>query len=163
MRSSTTQILRPLMQAAASVLLLGVAGCAVSPTAAQIAAAAPPIPAGQARVWFYRPLEPYESLNLAGIDMNGTYVGSVANGSAIYRDVAPGPYHIAPDSWGRDINQDTNVSLVPGQQLYIKIVSLKSWAISVSGSRSFQRDTFYAWQVVPEVAQAEIGRGRQGI
>lgn len=147
----------------ASGLVLFVAGCANVGGAAQVAAVAPPVPAGEARVWFYRPLEPYESLNLARINMNGNYVGAVANGSAFYRDVPPGYYHIAPDSWGRDLNQDSNVYLVPGQQLYIKIVSLESWAVSVSGSRTFQRDTFYAWLIPPQVAQIEMARDRSSI
>jgi hypothetical protein len=55
----------------ASGLLLIAAGCA-QPTAT-VPVVAPPIPSGQARVWFYRPWEPSESLNLALIDMNGSY------------------------------------------------------------------------------------------
>ena len=123
----------------------------------------PPVPAGQARIWFYRDWEPSESLNLANIDVNGTYYASVANGSAFYRDVPPGHYHIAPVSYNRDFNQDRNVDLAPGQQVYIKIVSLESWGVSVSGSRTFRRDTFYAWLIPPEVAQVEIARDRSGI
>jgi hypothetical protein len=72
----------------ASGLLLIAAGCA-QPTAT-VPVVAPPIPSGQARVWFYRPWEPSESLNLALIDMNGSYVGAAENGSAFYRDVPPG-------------------------------------------------------------------------
>ena len=118
---------------------------------------------GQGRIWFYRPYEPSESLNLANINVNGSYFGSVANGSAFYRDVSPGHYHIAPVSFGRDFNQDKDVDLGPGQQLYVKIVSLESWGVSVSGSRKIQRDTFYAWLIPTEVAQVEIARGRSGI
>src|ERR1700759_2994534 len=95
-----------------SGLLLILAGCVESPATAPTAAA--PIPSGQARVWFYRPWEPSESLDLALIDMNGSSVGAVANGSAFYRDVLPGDYHIAPESFGRDFNQDRNVDLVCG-------------------------------------------------
>jgi hypothetical protein len=109
----------------ASGLLLIAAGCA-QPTAT-VPVVAPPIPSGQARVWFYRLWEPSESLNLALIDMNGSYVGAAENGRAFYRDVPPGHYHIAPESFGRDFNQDRNVDLAPGQQLYVKILSLDSW------------------------------------
>jgi hypothetical protein len=108
-------------------------------------------------------LEPYESLDLARIGMNGSYIGAVENGNVFYRDVPPGHYHIAPESFGRDFNQDKDVDLAPGQQLYVKIVSLQSWGVSVSGSRNFQRDTFYAWLIPPEVAQVEIARARSGI
>ncbi len=146
----------------ASGLLLTAVGCAGPSATAQVAVSAP-IPAGQARVWFYRPLEPYESLNLARIDMNGSFVGAVANGNAFYRDVPPGHYHIAPESFGSDFNQDRNVDLIPGQQLYVKIVSLGSWGVSVSGSKNMARDTFYAWLIPPQVAEVEIARDRSGI
>ena len=147
----------------ASGLLLIAAGCTQPPATAQLPVAAPPVPAGQARIWFYRDWEPSESLDLALIDMNGSYVGAVAKGSAFFRDVPPGHYHIAPESFGRDFNQDRSVDLSPGQQLYVKIVSLNSWGMSVSGCKNCARDAFYAWLIPPEIAQAEIARDRTGI
>ena len=162
-RDPTPRPLRRMLWASGLGLLLMASGCAEPPGTAQVAVAAPPVPAGQARVWFYRPLEPYGSLNLAGIDMNGSYVGAVENGKAFYRDVPPGHYHIAPQSFGRDVNQDRDVDLAPGQQLYVKIVSLESWGVSVSASKNIERDAFYAWLIPPEVAQAEISRDRGGI
>jgi hypothetical protein len=147
----------------ASGVLLIAAGCAEPPATASVPIAAPPVPAGQARVWFYRPWEPSESLNLARIDMNGAYAGAVANGSAFYRDVPSGHYHIAPESFGHDFNQDKDVDLAPGQQLYVKIVSSSEWGVSVSASKNIARDTFYAWLIAPEIAQAEIARNRSGI
>ncbi len=145
----------------ASGLLLIAAGCAEPPATAQVPAIASPLPSGQARVWFYRPLEPYESLNLARIDMNDSYVGAVANGSSFYRDVSPGHYLIAPESFGRDFNQDKNVELVAGQQLFVKIVSLRSWVDAAC--KNCARDTFYAWLIPTEVAQVELTRDRGGI
>jgi hypothetical protein len=143
-----------------SGLLLLAAGCAGPPTTAQVSAAAPPIPAGQARIWFYRPLELSESLNLANIDVNSSFFGSVANGGVFYRDVSPGHYHIAPVSYNRDFNQNKDVDLASGQQLYVKIVSLQNWD---GACRHCLRDTFYAWLIPPEVAQLEIARDRSGI
>jgi len=142
----------------ASILLLIVAGCAERQTVAP-----GPIPAGQSRIWVYRTWLPSESLNLANIDVNGVYFGSVANGGAFYRDVPPGTYHVAPQSWARDFNQDTNVALVAAQEAYIKIVDSTSWALSVSVSRNFQRDAFYARLIPPQVAQAEIASSRGSI
>jgi hypothetical protein len=144
-------------------LLLIAAGCAESSATSRVAVAPPPVPTGQARVWFYRPLEPYGSLNLARVDMNGSYVGAVENGNAFYRDVPPGHYHIAPESFGSDVNQDRDVDLAPGQQLYVKIVSLESWGISVSASKNIVRDAFYAWLIPPAVAQPEIAQEHGGI
>jgi len=142
----------------ASGLLLLAAGCAEPP--AQVSVAAPPVPAGQARIWFYRPLELSESLNLANIDVNSSYFGSVANGGVFYRDVSPGHYHIAPMSYNRDFNQNKDVDLASGQQVYVKIVSLQNWD---GACRNCARDTFYAWLIPPEVAQVEIVRDRSGI
>ena len=100
----------------ASGLLLIAAGCTQPPATAQLPVAAPPVPAGQARIWFYRDWEPSESLNLANIDVNGSYFGSVANGRVFYRDVSPGHYHIAPQSYGQDFNQDKDVDLAAGNK-----------------------------------------------
>ena len=81
-----------------------------------------------------------------------------------YRDVPPGHYHIAPQSYGRDFNQDKDIELGAGQQVYVKIVSLRAWELGVGGDEAnFDRDTFYAWLMPAEVAQSEIARDRAGI
>ena len=136
------------------------AGCA-GPPRAVAESTAPALAPGQARLWFYRPYEPSESLNLARIDVNGRYIGAVANGAAFYRDVPPGRYHIVPESFGRDINQDRNVDLAPGQQLYVKIVSLRAW--TDAACKNCGRDTFYAWLVPNAVGQDEIASDRGGL
>jgi Protein of unknown function (DUF2846) len=138
-----------------SGLLLIAAGCAGPP--GPTVASTPAVPQGQARIWFYRVWEPSESLNLANIDVNGAYFGTVANGSAFYRDVAPGHYHIAPVTYNRDFNQNKDVDLAPGQQAYVKILSLRNWD---GACRHCSRDTFYAWLILPEIAQSEIARDR---
>jgi uncharacterized protein DUF2846 len=131
-----------------------------APSAGHCAAA----PAGQARIWFYRDWEPSESLNLANIDVNGVYFGSVENGSAFYRDVPAGQYYIAPQSDGHDFNQDKDIELGADQRVYVKIVSLRAWELGVGGDESnFDRDTFYAWLMPAEVARSEIARDRAGI
>ena len=146
----------------ASGLLLIAAGCTQPPATAQLPVAAPPVPAGQARIWFYRDWEPSESLNLANIGVNGSYFGSVANGGVFYRDVSPGHYHIAPQSYGQDFNQDKDVDLAAGHQIYCKIASLRSWEEG-GDVAVFDRDTFYVWLMAPQVAQAAIARNRGGI
>jgi hypothetical protein len=92
-----------------------------------------------------------------------TYFGSVANGSAFYRDIPPGRYHIAPASFIPNSRQDTNVELAPGQQAYVKIVSLSAWGSDTTAARDIDRDAFWAWLIPPQVAQAEISRDRSGI
>jgi hypothetical protein len=141
----------------ASGVMLIAAGCADPPAIPYVR---PPVLAGQARIWFYRDWLPSESLNLANMDVNGVYFGSVANGSAFYRDVPAGHYHIAPVSYNRDINQDRDVDLAAGQQLYVKILSSQSWD---GACRDCVRDTFYAWVIPPQIAEGEIARVRSSI
>jgi Protein of unknown function (DUF2846) len=148
----------------ASGLLLILVGCAgAGGRSAQVAAEAPPVPGGQARIWFYRAWEPSEILNLANVEVNGAYFASVANGSAFYRDIPPGRYHIAPVSFIPNSRQDTNVELVPGQQVYVKIVSSSAWGSDNTAARDIDRNAFWGWLIPPQVAQAEIARDRRGI
>lgn len=156
LRAPGSRVGRQLSFASCLLLLLGT-GCAARPPVAVA-----PIPPGHARIWVYRVWLPSESLNLANVDVNGVYFGSVENGGAFYRDVLPGTYHIVPDSWAHDPNttpqMDANVAVVPGQQAYVKIIDLTSWATSVSLSKNFRRDAFWAWLIPPDVARAEIIR-----
>src|SRR5271163_47 len=115
-------LMRRLLQAGGGPVLLATAACSQLPTTASVAI--PPIPAGEARVWFYRPIDLYDSLNTPYIRMNDAIVGISEPGGASYRDVPAGQYHITVDSYGKDFNQDQDVALVPGQELYLKIVSL---------------------------------------
>jgi hypothetical protein len=144
--------LRDWGNAAGLLLMLSAAGCATSP-APQVAAPPP----SQARIWFYRLWDRSESLNVANIDVNGVYVGAVELGGAFYRDVAPGVYHIMPQNQYLDYNQNTNVAVVPGQQVFISVLDLASWANAVSGSQwDVHRDAWYARLVPPQYAQAQI-------
>ena len=145
----------------AAVLLLAATACVQSPP--PIASVAiPPIPAGNARVWFYRPIDAYDSMATPYIRMNDAIVATSMPNGASYRDVPAGPYHITVDSYGKDFNQDKNVQLAAGQQLYVKIVSLRNWVVggggAENGSGDFARDTFYVWLIPPEVARADVAR-----
>jgi hypothetical protein len=130
-----------------------VAACAAYPPVAAVSL--PPIPAGQARVWFYRVYDPTESLARPAIYMNGAAIGIAELGGAFYRDVPAGWYFITVESEGRDLYQSQYVGLAPGQQEYVKILSLRSW---VTGYPGFRRDTFYVAVIPPEAAGAEIAR-----
>ena len=151
------------VRAGAAILLLIMAACSQLPTTASVAI--PPIPAGEARVWFYRPMDLYDGLNTPYIRMNEGIVAISQPGGASYRDVPAGPYHITVDSYGKDFNQDKDVSLVPGQELYVKIVSLRDWIAgggngggSEGAGGSYTKDTFYVWLIPPEVARADVAR-----
>jgi hypothetical protein len=156
----STALLRGLLSARASLLALAIASCAPLPPTAAVAI--PPIPAGEARVWFYRGLGPTDALGTPYLRMNEAIIGVSIPGGALYRDVAPGQYHITVDNYLSEPDQSRYVYLFPGQQVYFKIVSLKNW-IAGGGGRfgsDFQRDTFYVWDIPPEVAQGDVARSQ---
>jgi hypothetical protein len=140
------------------LLLLAPAGCAQLPPTASVAV--PPIPRGEARVWFYRDAGRYDASGTPYVRMNESIVGVSEPSGAFYRDVAPGQYHVTVDSYGMDFGQSRNVYLAPGNQAYFKIVSLQNWISGSNGKNDFQRDTFYVWNIVPQVAQADVARSR---
>jgi hypothetical protein len=142
-------------------IFLLVAACSQLPPTASVTV--PPIPPGQARVWFYRDGGPYDGVGTPYLRMNDAIVGVSEPGGASYRDVLAGPYHITVDSYGKDFSQDQDVQIASGQELYFKIVSLRNWVMGGSGggdatSGDFARDTFYVRVIPPEVARADVAR-----
>jgi hypothetical protein len=81
--------------------------------------------------------------------VNGAYCCSVANGSAVYRDVPPGRYHIAPASFVPNSNQDANIALAAGQQAYLKIVSSAAWGSANSAAKNIERNAFWVYGILP--------------
>ena len=155
MRTNLAGLLQTLKWAVPGLLLVVVVGCARLPPTSAVAIA--PIPPGQARIWVYRAYEPYSGKGLPAVFANGRYIGQAELGGAFYRDVPPGQYQVTVESYGVDFNQVANFAVAPGQQAYVKIVSLPSWV--ESGSRTvFQRPTFYAWLIRPEVAARDVSQ-----
>jgi hypothetical protein len=145
-----------LQRTAGCALVLLVAGCAQPPAAPAAPAALSAVPAGAARIWFYRDYEPSVSNNLAEVALNGSVAGYVQpNGSAFYRDVPPGRYHVTVASGGRDVNQDKDVDLPPGLEAFVKILGSNTWE-SGGDQQTYSRDTFYVSLVPPQVARAEL-------
>jgi hypothetical protein len=145
-----------LLLLAVLVGLAALTGCAQMPLVRS--AAIPPIPADKARLWFYRVYLPSETLNMTRVSMNGVYAGYAQLGGAFYRDVQPGVYHITVESYGRDFNQSTNLALVAGQEAFVEIESLRSWASTYGIGMGAGRDTFYARLIFPQTARAEIAQ-----
>jgi hypothetical protein len=136
--------------------LAALAACARNPPVGSVSV--PPIPQGEARIWFYRVYLPSETLNMTKVTMNGVCAGYAQLGGAFYRDVPPGIYHVEVASYGRDFDQSTNVALVAGQEAYVRIESLDSWSTIVGAGFVAKRDTFYARLVFPQVARGEIAQ-----
>lgn len=142
------------LKCAVGICGLLLAGCATSPHVVAVAPG-PPAP-GQARIWFYRVYDPSLSRNVANVDLNGARAASVQPGDGpAFVDVAPGSYHIAPESFGVDTNQTRDVSLAAGQTIYVKILDDPT-RMSSGDKTQFQRDTFYTWIVPPAEARAEM-------
>ena len=144
-----------LARGAQIMLLLAITGCAQM--AATSSVNIPPIPAGGSRIWFYRAADVYTGKGLPAIAANGGYVGQAELGGAFYRNVPPGHYLVTVQTVGVDLNQSANFDLSPGQEAYVKIVSLPSW--DTGGDRNeWARPTFYAWLIPNQVAQADVAR-----
>ena len=113
------------LPAAMFAVLLAMTGCTrLPPTTAY---AVPPIPAQQARIWFYRDLDPHGSMATPAVRLNGAVAGVSQAGGAFYRDVPPGHYHISADSYLADAIQTRDVDLAPGQETFAKVLSLDNW------------------------------------
>ena len=155
-----TGLSRRLLHTGAGVFLLAIGGCAPLPPTASVAIS--PIPAGEARAWFYRDPGPYDCVGTPYIRMNDAIVGVSQIGGASYRDVLPGQYLVRTDNYLGDFNSTRQVYLFPGHQAYFKILCLTNW-ITGGGGRNdygYSRDTFYVWQIPPEVAQGDVARSQ---
>jgi hypothetical protein len=110
----------------ASVLvLLALGGC--SPVPSFTEAPPPAVQQNAARIVVYRWLEPYETLLVARVDLDGRPLGYAQNGAAFFRDVAPGDHTISIVSRVQFPGQTATVTLRPGETLYVRVASLSSW------------------------------------
>jgi hypothetical protein len=137
------------------VLLALLAACAAPPPFGVAGGSIPPVPPGAARIFFYRWLEPYETLQPTTAFLNGRAVGVASQGAVFYRDVVPGPTTIAVDSRGVFINQFKTVAIRPGDVVYARIESLDAWG-ACDQTRTGCWPTFVVAIVQPAKALAEI-------
>ena len=143
--------------AAAAMLLLGTAADAQPPAAPYLNAAPP---AGLARIWFYRDLNPNQTLAMAYIRLNGAVAGVSEAGGAFYRDVAPGPYHISVDGYVQDRHNEADVVLAPGMEAYAKVLPLDDLVQGGGGAvgGGYRRNTFVVWLYPPEFGRQAVAR-----
>lgn len=139
------------------VLLSGCAGGAGGPNFAEIAAQQPPVPPDQARFFFYRDYEPYESLGRPYITMNGAVAGISEPGGVFFRDTPAGTYLIAVRNNTLYPDQDKTVTAVGGQTFYVKVTSIKSYN---SGDSIYEPDTFVVVIVDPADGRRDVASKR---
>lgn len=152
-------LFRSLASAWVGSALFAAASFAATPPAAPVAM--PPIPPGEARIWFYRDFAPYENLAETFIRLNGAAVGVSQAGSAFYIDVPPGHFNISADSYLAAPEQTRDVDLAAGGEIYAKVLPLDSWVEGGGGERGgggYRRNTFYVWLYPPEVARPAIAQ-----
>jgi hypothetical protein len=144
--------------AAPLALLLALAGCAQPPPTAAYTIS--PIPRQEARIWFYRDLDPNGSMATPYIRLNGAVVGVSQAGGAFYRDVPPAHYTISADSYLADPIQTQDVDLAAGQEIFAKVISLDNWIESGGQDTggSYHRETFYVWLYPRDVAWPAIAQ-----
>src|SRR5215471_10034781 len=106
---------RPRFCATAIALLFGAVSCAAPPTTASVTI--PPIPPQQARVWFYREVEPHAvNQTTPYVRLNGAIAGVADQGGAFYRNVPPGHYQIMIEGGGMSPSPSRDVALLAGEQ-----------------------------------------------
>lgn len=140
---------------AAPIWLIALA-CAAQPVPSS---SAPPLTAGQARVWFYRVFFPEDTGGMPAVAMNGNTVGYARAGSSFYRDVPAGPYHVTVESVGVDFDQAKDIVLAPGAQAYLAIQSDPSW---IEDRRGFRRPTYYVGIEPPRIAAIHLSQSTLG-
>ena len=140
---------------AATAILLIAASCAQLPSTSSVVI--PSIPAGAARLWFYRDGGPREPQDRPYLRLNGQIAGISEPNGAFYRDVAPGHYAVRVDSYlSTDVNQFADVDLAAGQEAYVKILSQGQWVGGEVGGAYVEN--FFTQAIPAEAARADVGR-----
>ena len=139
-------------------IALGIAGFLIAEVAA---VAQMPAPGAAARVWFYRDLNPNESLAEPYIRIDGAVIGTSVPGTAFYRDLPPGPHRLSVDSYINDKFQTIDVDAVPGRELFVRVVPNGDF-VEGGGEYSggYHRNSYVLWLYPPEIARPAIARSR---
>ena len=97
--------------------LVALAGSALAATPDQ----APAVPTGQARVWFLRQLLPGTIMTPPMVYVNGAPIARSAEGTAFYRDFAPGRYAFEVENCTPQPNTGQTMTLQPNTQYAILV------------------------------------------
>ena len=135
-------------------LLAIAANCTQLPPTSSVTIA--PIPAGDARIWFYRDGGPREAQERPYLRLNGQIAGISEPNGAFYRDVMPGHYAITVDSYlSTYVNQFAVIDLSSGEETYIEILSQGQRVSDRAG-----RENFFTRVIPAETARTEVSRRR---
>ncbi|HZB93549.1 MAG TPA: DUF2846 domain-containing protein [Stellaceae bacterium] len=113
----------------------------------------PPVPAGEARLYFYRDADVYDGTEVTTVSLNGAPTGASGLGTVFYRDVAPGTYRISVSSDKLYPDQDKTVQVGAGSTTFVKVESQPYWGQS---GWEWQGNTFLVAIVDPAIASEQI-------
>ena len=133
---NSTLVKRPLrakLRAAAVMLALAL-GSSTAPAFAANPDQAPPIPAGEGRVWFLRQLLPGQAAHAPMIYVNGAPIAVIAEGTTFYRDFPPGQYAFTVE----------NCLQQPGTGWNLTVQADRQYGLQVT------QDDNGAWDCIPQ-------------
>jgi hypothetical protein len=110
----------PSIVGATAVLGLIILGPA-TPLRAATPDEAPPVAAGQSRVWFLRPLLPGEQFHAPMVFVNGAPITTSGEGTAFYRDFAPGQYVFSVENCLPQQGASQTLNLRPNTQFALEV------------------------------------------
>jgi hypothetical protein len=99
------------------ILLAGVACPSLAATPDQ----APPVAPGQARMWFLRQLSPGTDMTAPMIYANGAPLAGSSQGTAFYRDFAPGTYAFTVEDCRPGAQTSLTLALDPGNEFALQL------------------------------------------
>jgi hypothetical protein len=136
-------------------LLFLIAGCSQLPSTGSVTI--PPVAAGESRIWLYRNEGLHESHETPYFRLNEQPVGISEPNAALYRDVPPGHYSVSVDSYGVPYpNQFANFDIRAGQEIFIKVVSMRERVGGGGDSGLGLRAIFYTWLIPADAARGQI-------
>ena len=139
----------------AACLLLLLSGCSQVPLTNSVAI--PPVPTGEARLWVYRNDGPHDSQERPYLRLDGRVAGISEPNGAFYRNLPPGHYVVAVDSYGAPYpNQFAGVDLAAGQEAFVEVLSMRERV--GGGDNVASRAVFFTRLVPAEAARAAIAR-----
>ena len=120
MNSNLAIRLRHAIKAVLLVCFIALGG-AIGSAAAATPDQAPPIPAGQSRVWFARQLLPGSDMTAPQVYVNGAPIAVSGQGTAFYRDFTPGQYAFTVENCLVQPGTGQTMTLRPNAQYLIEV------------------------------------------
>jgi hypothetical protein len=112
---------------------------------------APPFYANQTRVWFINQLIPGTAMHAPTIYVNGAPIAVSPEGTAFYRDFAPGRYVFSIENCLLEPGTSQTVTLIPGTQIALQVLADQNGAWDCEPSQ-----ISYLREIMPQEVPAEF-------